>query len=440
MQHLDIYPHCNAHFASPKICLSRHKFQIRIWDGEKVGDVLVSGKHNLVKRKKLKERDTIQVKRLHRSRSSDGKMVILLLDIAIMDKHKYNLGLFAVDQDSGESDEEGSTTKKGKQSFGWRTDPVESFSDWTIVINGEDIYHVHKCIMGSGRRSSRYFERMFRMERPLQENTLSRSEIKLEHESAAEAFPIMLDYMYSKSDNVKATTENAVALRFLAGYFRIESLWHNVNNLFIQKDLNVRTAPTYLMEGALYHDDHIVGVASEFCTRHFFDLDVKSLSPLSPDIFKEIVAQLEPDDDSSESDLCTTSDDEQQRCLSEIVAAYCREQENALDADFIREVTDPERMPNIEPEAALTIMRHAYEAGCFKEDLLENEEESLKWRCVESISHGWAKSIVPKLISDKNKKEASDYDRLPLDLKNKILERVVLVVHEKLQMGEDLSM
>jgi len=45
------------------------------------------------------------------------------------------------------------------------------------------------------------------------------------------AFPIMLDFMYSQDDELKATTETAAALRWMSNYFEIEALFHAVNTL-----------------------------------------------------------------------------------------------------------------------------------------------------------------------------------------------------------------
>ena len=47
------------------------------------------------------------------------------------------------------------------------------------------------------------------------------------------AFPIMLDFIYGDKD-VEATVETAVALRHLASYFDVPTLFANVNNYIIK--------------------------------------------------------------------------------------------------------------------------------------------------------------------------------------------------------------
>jgi hypothetical protein len=40
------------------------------------------------------------------------------------------------------------------QALSWRMDGTESLSDWTLEINGTDVYHVHKSFLAAGKRSS----------------------------------------------------------------------------------------------------------------------------------------------------------------------------------------------------------------------------------------------------------------------------------------------
>ena len=139
------------------------------------------------------------------------------------------------------SDCENKKAKTTHAALTWRRDPEETFSDWKIIVTSKSAkgdnsdspqtYHIHKNIVGAGARGSHYFGRLFRSDR-LKESESSTSCIELE-ESSMKAFPIMLDFIYGDKD-VEATVETAVALRHLASYFDVPTLFANVNNYIIK--------------------------------------------------------------------------------------------------------------------------------------------------------------------------------------------------------------
>ena len=221
-------------------------------------------------------------------------------------KRKYNsmdLGAYqqSVDASIGPSPE---------TLLSWRSDPNTNLSDWTIVVSskeesslddekdtedkkadpsgkgkvlniGDDkkrqntsaslsdskktkavtapsttTYHVHKSVLGLGPRGSRYFLNVFRSGKILAESQSSTSYLNLEL-SAAQAFPAMLDFMYSTNkEKVKASSETAVALRHLANYFEIPPLYESVNE-FIRIDVSGNNIHIYLKEAMAYQDDKI---------------------------------------------------------------------------------------------------------------------------------------------------------------------------------------
>ena len=161
-----------------------------------------------------------------------------------------------------------------EQKISWRHDPEESFSDWTIVVTSEpregnegietdgtptptsETYHVHRLVVGAGPRKSNYFLRLFKT-KGLKEAQASTSHITLER-SAANAFPLMLDFMYDiSSGDVEASTETAVALKHLANYFDVPSLLGNIDK-FIQDDLTLDNMHIYARDGNLFHDDETI--------------------------------------------------------------------------------------------------------------------------------------------------------------------------------------
>ena len=117
-----------------------------------------------------------------------------------------------------------------------------------------------------GKRKSEYFSRLFQND--MAESSECKSRITLE-KSAAAAFPLFLDFIYSNvSDDIPATSENAVALRFLSQYFGVRELFENINKL-IRSDLTFSNAHLYLCEGYIYHDEKIVSHSKRLCAENF---------------------------------------------------------------------------------------------------------------------------------------------------------------------------
>ena len=176
------------------------------------------------------------------------------------------------------------------ESLTWRSNPETNFSDWTIIVNSSsksqvdndgndndekkqgdlnhqrkeefegayktiDTYHVHKAVIGLGQRGFRSNAGLH-----LKESQSSTSILSLDS-SEAKAFPFMLDFMYtnplSKNCDVKATSDIAVALRHLANYFGVPTLYDNVTE-FIEHDLNLSNIQVYIEEAMKYHDDTIL--------------------------------------------------------------------------------------------------------------------------------------------------------------------------------------
>jgi hypothetical protein len=167
------------------------------------------------------------------------------------------------------------------QFLAWRLDPQKSFSDWKVEvtrINGVkdsregkifETYHVHRCFLGAGPRQSDYFNGVFQANN-LEESQSGVSRFDLE-ESAADAFPAFLDYIYSFND-VDVTTESAVALRHLGNYFGVSCLFNAVSIFIIEQDLNEENVHIYCAEALLYHDLEIVDACMKMAAKARQDL------------------------------------------------------------------------------------------------------------------------------------------------------------------------
>lgn len=159
------------------------------------------------------------------------------------------------------------------EALSWRGDPEANLSDWTITINTEDgdssqTYHVHKAILAASSKPCKYFSTLFQTKVNLPENKDSTSRITLGMQEA-EAFPIMLDYVYSSDASIQGiTTQNAVAIRSLARYFRCRELTKSVNQ-FVQRDLSTGTAALYLEKAFECNDGKIEESARKLIVENF---------------------------------------------------------------------------------------------------------------------------------------------------------------------------
>ena len=178
----------------------------------------------------------------------------------------------------------------------WRGDPMTTHSDWNIVVSATDddgassestTYHVHKAILGVGPRSSAYFATLFGTMVEVKEKKDSTSHINLER-GDAQVFPVMLDYMYT--GELDASTQNAVALRSLARYFHCRELMRAAN-AFIQNDLKLETAPTYLLHAWEQNDEKLQEASRKLIKAHFNRLNDRALQILPIELFRSILRE-----------------------------------------------------------------------------------------------------------------------------------------------------
>ena len=177
--------------------------------------------------------------------------------------------------------------------WGDEDDPAV-FSDWKIAVTTtastttesssvdeflQRTYTVHKAILGLGPHKSKYFLRLFQND-TLAESKDSTSRIKLTP-MEAEAFPMMLNFMYIHPREVKRykflfhaifTTKIKsseshgkditpskivpVALKHLADYFEIPSLLKFVND-YIEEDVDEDNLEEYVTAANMYNFEEI---------------------------------------------------------------------------------------------------------------------------------------------------------------------------------------
>ena len=285
----------------------------------------------------------------------------------------------------------------------WRLDPIQSHSDWTIKIISESsntnsssdtsggggcggdicssddtddsnyvrtekIYHVHKNILSVGPRKSEYFCSLFRCTAAnnhlssqhggggdtatggvvqLRETESKTSTIVLE-EMAAKAFPRLLDFAYSSTDTLYITTENAIALRYLAQYFGMRLLHKKVME-FLRKDITLSNMNTYVCDSYYFQDTKISNLVADTCAANIIDVSPTSSlleTVTDPNFFLRVIS-------SSEIDTCDTTLSSH---LSLLVAAYCNFHKDDIDEDVFRRLTHRNHMPVIDKDASLLLL------------------------------------------------------------------------------------
>ena len=350
----------------------------------------------------------------------------------------FDLGVFCYPDASSET----------KSCVNWRTTPGKSLSDWTLTITSKAIpaggkeenrvhaYHVHKTYLAIGPRSSVYFEHLFQENNSSTTTTTpTNNTTNLEFEaSSADAMPAMLDFMYSATEDVKATSANAVALRHLAHYFGIPELFANVNT-FVQSDLSPITSPIYLSESAIYYDEQIMNASFQLCVMNFESLEEHSLAALSPKLFRKVV--LSPDF-SCES-----------QSLSIRVAAFWRAH-SGLDSCLLKELTNQAILPDIHPKEALFFLQVALDHNLHvnapalvvvhnqqAEDVVETEvHTSLQTRSIVAASTHWDGTLVENVglngmhhhhhHQQPVSPDVSRYDQLPDKIRTELLEAALV--------------
>lgn len=305
------------------------------------------------------------------------------------------------------------------QSFSlWRLNPEESHSDWTIVLHeevdpgeeeqeeeecsehgstteGHTTFHVHKSLLGVGPFRSEYFSRLFRPCTNSGGLHLSESETSISNihlpQSAILAFPVMLDFIYSRgcipSHGFK--TSQAVDIRFLSTYFGVPKLYSAITQ-FIHSDLTTSTCIEYLTNARIFRDDKLVEASCATCAKTFEHLTTSQINSLSPDILQLVIG----------SPLLQCESEE----LSCRIAEYCRCHPDIIDGSWLRNVTSHSKMPRIFPEEALFLLNLAVKHLAAEEEVPPTQEQQqqqqavptphLKERCISACSEYWTEVLL----------------------------------------------
>jgi hypothetical protein len=246
-------------------------------------------------------------------------------------------------------------------------------------------YHLHKVNLAVGPRSCEYFAHLFQRQqrgKPHGDNSQHSIELPL---SCLNSIPIMLDYIYASqaNDQVHATVETAVSLRYLATVFGNRSLFDSAT-AFIQNDLRPETAITYLLEADMYRQKKLRNVCTQICAEEFDRLKIRHLAMIPPRLFESILYS-----DHFHSD---------NYAVCSMIAAYCRCQESNIDGLMLLAFTDASIIPEIYPEEALYFIKTMLSMGMnldydVGQDEYQCRVRSLYERCISA-----APSIVHEVL------------------------------------------
>jgi hypothetical protein len=209
------------------------------------------------------------------------------------------------------------------------------------------------------------------------------------NDHAADAFPLFLDFLYG-SPNFQVTTDTAVALRYLAEFFKntklLEETWK-----FIKEDMNVSNLEKYLCEAICFADRQTATWVAFGCAQNFADIDISSpiWELMSPDDFQRVISLAR---------LCRTGKSQQR---SELVAIYCSHHMKQLDERWFREVTTSHNLAVISPKAALGLLEAEFQLKrkmfVVKSNSSPSHMSSLQRRCVKALSAQSGGKLDPKI-------------------------------------------
>lgn len=345
-------------------------------------------------------------------------------------RQKWNVeGLF-LDM-SGSEDERGDCTNPADKAQRSYNNTTSKYSNYPA----QHEYHLHKVNLAVGPRSCEYFANLFQRQRRRQTKDYDDCQHWIELPlSCLPAFPVMLDYIYASSshDQVHATTETAVSLRYLGTIFGNRSLFNSATD-FIHNDLRPETAITYLLHADLYHQKKLRNVCVQICAEEFDQINIRHLAMIPPRLLENILY----------SKHFNCSDD---YAVCSKIAAYCRCQETNIDGNMLLALTDITVMPEIYPEEALFFIKTMIALGIdLNNDSGEYQHQSnarnLYERCVgatppivhevlDSFCHGGSPGQhlalddlrVSNIHTRQNKLVCADYRQLPPQVKVDLLE------------------
>jgi hypothetical protein len=306
----------------------------------------------------------------------------------------------------------------------WRLDPVESFSDWVLEVLCEEddilsTYHVHKAILAAGIRKSSYFVTLFQTKQNFKEKALCKCRFNL-NDTAAEAFPAMLDYMYDAKLNF--TIENAVALLHLADYFGIPSLTNAVAK-FSSEIMAWDTAHVFLSEAIKYHDENTICQAMTVCVDNFHYLTESQICSLSPQVLDMLLRTH-----------AENTDHHHWEFRSIVVAHYLNKKADLVNGQLVASLTDNQIMPRVCPSESFFFLSISIQYENDIKKIQRNDGSTLHQRSIDACRE-YCESVCAEtsLLSpaSQSMSKIELFRKLPSDIQNEVLKVSLMPACEK---------
>jgi len=275
-------------------------------------------------------------------------------------------------------------SKRQRRELDWRMDPVESRSDFTIEIAAHveddnsapeekvDTYHVHKNVLEFGTKSSGYFAGLFAS--ATAEAQSNKTRISL-HKLAVDAFPVLLDHLYSLDCGVpELTIKNAAPVHHLADYLEVDSLCSKVL-LFWRNGIKVEDLGMCLDHANTFRIDALRDIVVRECTNKIMQIELDShLMEVADAEFWLAVAMMKPKRGS-------------QPHFVSLIAEFCFERKAHLDADTFSKIAARIPVWTLTLDTAMKLLE--VEKAVLPRMTAENEPTHLQTRCIAVLASGW---------------------------------------------------
>lgn len=232
----------------------------------------------------------------------------------------------------------------------------------------------------------------------------NKSKIELE-ELAAQAFPVLLDYMYNSTNQLNITTDNATGLHYLSGHLEMKTLRRKVKE-FWTGDLTMENLVTYYAHARVFKDVKIVTFAEDYCAQHIFQIPeetvVDILTNVDAHFFLKVVTKCGELHTAKTAAASATSvpdadDDQGPLRLSLLIAVYGNIHKNELTPVMFQKLTNERHLPLLEVKAAKVLLE-------LEDDICGTAAvmTPLKTRAIAIISKSWEESCFedPMMAED----------------------------------------
>jgi hypothetical protein len=270
------------------------------------------------------------------------------------------------------------------QALSWRMDPSVSYSDWTLEISRSssatvDRYHVHRNILAVGPRHGEYFAAQFQLE--TKETLNKTSKIELE-DSRADAFPLLLDFLYSRQIP-DLTAASAACLYHLSEYFDMPELRRVVEDHYRQ-NLTKSNLVEFISHAQEHHAEALVQISVEKSAHFLLAIDGSTARQLGPELLLQILQKNQQ-----------AGNRRYGFHASKLVADCCSCHEDDLQKETFHQLTDTQILPYMDAKAAIYLL--SYDAKWIASP--SQALTPLQQRCTQSLMEKW-KSIRVRLPND----------------------------------------